>query len=281
MKKTLKKHGLALACAASLCSAMALPAFAETVPSPEDPVDELVTYLQENGVSEEDIADIVDLYIAGSAQASATKLDVPYYNANSLASTQHYVIAITPDTASFPTGATIDVYAKLQTELVPTQAKVITDYDYFAYTNTVLAHIGSDPGAEPYNKSSFMLVTQNKKLSSNGLFTVPINITSSANIKSEAALNKQVEIFSNSEKRDVVFETYALGDVNHDGLVDAADVTYLSNFLLGKENNFEFTYSDYSTHYAGLTNIYASDVNTDDQISLADLIVLKSIVKGQ
>ena len=126
-----------------------------------------------------------------------------------------------------------------------------------------------------------MLVTQNIKLSSNGLFTVPINITSSANIKTEAALNKQVEIFSNSEKRDVVFETYALGDVNHDGLVDAADVTYLSNFLLGKENNFEFTYSDYSTHYAGLTNIYASEVNTDDQISLADLIVLKSIVKGQ
>ena len=280
MKQTWKKHGLALACAASLCSAMALPAFAETVPSPEDPVDELVTYLQENGVSEEDIADIVDLYIAGSAQASATKLDVPYYNANNLASTQHYVIAITPDTASFPKNITIDLYATPKTTVLYDQSKNRTTGSDLSLDEED-SPISSTINGTNYMKYSYMMYTLNPPVSSMALFTVPINVASGANIKSESALNKQVELLSNGSKRHVVFETYALGDVNHDGLVDAADVTYLSNFLLGKENNFEFTYSDYSTHYAGLTNIYASDVNTDDQISLADLVVLKSIVKGQ
>ena len=76
-------------------------------------------------------------------------------------------------------------------------------------------------------------------------------------------------------------ETYALGDVDHNGVIDAQDQTYLSQFLVGKIDGFNFTYSDGSNHYSFATNGLAADTNQDDVVDMLDAIQLNKYIAGQ
>ena len=75
------------------------------------------------------------------------------------------------------------------------------------------------------------------------------------------------------------FETYVLGDVNHDGKVTNADVTYLSDYLVGDISNLSFTYTDKSYNVAKIVNDLAMDANKDGSISLADLATIRQHVE--
>ena len=86
-------------------------------------------------------------------------------------------------------------------------------------------------------------------------------------------LYKVKSIFSDGTESDwsnvcqvTLFENghgYALGDVNHDGSVDIADVTYLINILLTKSTDFCYT---------------CADVNGDSAIDIADVTALINLL---
>lgn len=69
--------------------------------------------------------------------------------------------------------------------------------------------------------------------------------------------------------------------MNHDGVVDAQDQSYLTKFLIGSVNDFDFKYSDGSNHFSYATNGLAADVNQDNVIDMQDAIQIGKYVSGQ
>lgn len=70
------------------------------------------------------------------------------------------------------------------------------------------------------------------------------------------------------------YETYVLGDVNHDGIVTDVDVTYLSKYLVGDITDLSFTYTDKGYNTAKIVNNLAMDANKDGVIGLSDLATI-------
>ena len=97
---------------------------------------------------------------------------------------------------------------------------------------------------------------------------------------SENALYKSIS-FSQVNQGGAEIETFALGDVNHDGVVDAQDQSYLTKFLIGSVNDFDFKYSDGSNHFSYATNGLAADVNQDNVVDMLDAIQIGKYVSGQ
>ena len=69
------------------------------------------------------------------------------------------------------------------------------------------------------------------------------------------------------------YETYAKGDVNHDGLVNKADSTLLLQFL-AESSTLDIKYADGSNHYSFVTNVAAADFNLDGSVSMIDIVKL-------
>lgn len=61
--------------------------------------------------------------------------------------------------------------------------------------------------------------------------------------------------------------SYLRGDLNHDGLVNIADVVILTNLILGKE--------------VALLNIAEADLNGDGEVNVTDITVLTNIILGK
>ena len=74
-------------------------------------------------------------------------------------------------------------------------------------------------------------------------------------------------------------EIYALGDVNHDGIVNEADSTLLLKYAMGSED-LNITYADGSNHYSYITNPMACDTTQDDIVDVSDVVLLNKFING-
>lgn len=235
-------------------------------------------YLIDNGCALDEAKDIMDTYMEGLAmmeeQPMARAASAGHYYSNtSLAPTEHFVlvIATTPD-------RTIDeafVKVSAKNSLVTTtedSATLMPAYE----SNVDYFKLSFSEGALQKSWTHTLHLQSIRAFSSSTARSVErIEVTPiSSAINNEANLYNTISM-SVDTGDDYVFayETYAKGDVNHDGLVNKADSTLMLQFL-AESSTLDIKYADGSNHYSFVTNVAAADFNLDGSVSMVDIVKL-------
>lgn len=246
-------------------------------------------YYLNGGLSLEETADMVKIYEEGVEQMSISTqsgdVTTPYYSTSKLCGTKHYV-AVIEALPQYDVNEVFDI--TLNTRFLKCDPAV-DKFTCFPYTESSFAY------------SDYAFVFKSTASST----TIRTNVTANAKTNGTEAENKVAEplvrfrlhygdstptsenalyksiSFSQVNQGGAEIETFALGDVNHDGVVDAQDQSYLTKFLIGSVNDFDFKYSDGSNHFSYATNGLAADVNQDNVVDMLDAIQIGKYVSGQ
>lgn len=250
---------------------------------------EVAEYYLNGGLSLEETADMVKIYEEGVEQMSISTqsgdVTAPYYSTSKLCGTKHYV-AVIEALPQYDVNEVFDI--TLNTRFLKCDPAV-DKFTCFPYTESSFAY------------SDYAFVFKSTASST----TIRTNVTANAKTNGTEAENKVAEplvrfrlhygdstptsenalyksiSFSQVNQGGAEIETFALGDVNHDGVVDAQDQSYLTRFLIGAENDFDFKYSDGSNHFSYATNGLAADVNQDNVVDMLDAVQIGKYVSGQ
>ena len=203
----------------------------------------------------------------------------PYYNTSKLCGTKHYAAAIIAD----PTEDVGEIFSLTFNNTILSCAK--SDISIcLPYTGseceTTMQNIIKQVKTNTTIKTTVMANAPEKATVAEGIVRYNFKITNKNSITSESDFRDAIQ-FNPISGSSVAMETYALGDVDHNGVIDAQDQTYLSQFLVGKIDGFNFTYSDGSNHYSFATNGLAADTNQDDVVDMLDAIQLNKYIAGQ
>lgn len=246
-------------------------------------------YYLNGGLSLEETADMVKIYEEGVEQMSIStqsgNVTSPYYSTSKLCGTKHYV-AVIEALPQYDVNEVFDI--TLNTRFLKCDPAV-DKFTCFPYTESSFAY------------SDYAFVFKSTASST----TIRTNVTANAKTNGTEAENKVAEplvrfrlhygdstptsenalyksiSFSQVNQGGAEIETFALGDVNHDGVVDAQDQSYLTKFLIGSVNDFDFKYSDGSNHFSYATNGLAADVNQDNVVDMLDAVQIGKYVSGQ
>lgn len=246
-------------------------------------------YYLNGGLSLEETADMVKIYEEGVEQMSISTqsgdVTTPYYSTSKLCGTKHYV-AVIEALPQYDVNEVFDI--TLNTRFLKCDPAV-DKFTCFPYTESSFAY------------SDYAFVFKSTASST----TIRTNVTANAKTNGTEAENKVAEplvrfrlhygdstptsenalyksiSFSQVNQGGAEIETFALGDVNHDGVVDAQDQSYLTKFLIGSVNDFDFKYSDGSNHFSYATNGLAADVNQDNVVDMLDAVQIGKYVSGQ
>mgnify|MGYP001462541219 FL=1 len=74
---------------------------------------------------------------------------------------------------------------------------------------------------------------------------------------------------TNGKDSELELHTYALGDFDHNGIVDEADSAYLMKFVTSYD--IDFHYKGVSVDVAGAVNLMAADANEDGVLDISDV----------
>ena len=232
---------------------------------------------------------MVKIYEEGVEQMSISTqsgdVTSPYYSTSKLCGTKHYV-AVIEALPQYDVNEVFDI--TLNTRFLKCDPAV-DKFTCFPYTESSFAY------------SDYAFVFKSTASST----TIRTNVTANAKTNGTEAENKVAEplvrfrlhygdstptsenalyksiSFSQVNQGGAEIETFALGDVNHDGVVDAQDQSYLTKFLIGSVNDFDFKYSDGSNHFSYATNGLAADVNQDNVVDMLDAVQIGKYVSGQ
>ncbi len=290
--KTVKRAAAAIL-AAVTTTAMAAsisPAFAyenqdmakeEFVQSFNEGIDrKCAQYLIDNGCALDEAMDIMDTYMEGLAmmeEQPMARATTPghYYSNTGLASTEHFVlvIATTPDCPIDESKIKVSASNKLVSTTKESMTLVPSYESNASYVAlgfesgyTKWSHTISLGGVNAFSSSTARSVAK--------IEIAPINSTVNTEAKLYNTISMSVEMDENQIPNDVfAYETYAKGDVNHDGIVNKADSTLLLQFL-AEQTALDITYADGSNHYSFVTNVAAADFNLDGIVSMVDLVKL-------
>lgn len=246
-------------------------------------------YYLNGGLSLEETADMVKIYEEGVEQMSISTqsgdVTSPYYSTSKLCGTKHYV-AVIEALPQYDVNEVFDI--TLNTRFLKCDPTV-DKFTCFPYTESSFAY------------SDYAFVFKSTASST----TIRTNVTANAKTNGTEAENKVAEplvrfrlhygdstptsenalyksiSFSQVNQGGAEIETFALGDVNHDGVVDAQDQSYLTKFLIGSVNDFDFKYSDGSNHFSYATNGLAADVNQDNVVDMLDAVQIGKYIDGQ
>jgi hypothetical protein len=287
MKKKLTKMVAGISSAAILTSfsALAVPAFAAEyeaveanayVDSLEDEeVREVAQYLIDNGISLEEAQSMVARYENGRAMiqseeetVSAKSVDtgVAFYNGSRLAQTQHYGVIINDNPR-----AAVDAIVRL------TWSKDALTYNLEdGYT----MHNGYVEDRVTGGDSFFRIVFSTDPRESGDPLAVVSFPFHSVLVTTEAAIYNNVKkvatvvpVDDDGQECTFTFHSYALGDYNHDGIVDDTDYTYLMQFVIFSFDG-KFEYKDVKTEVAYQVNRLAADTNLDGVVDLKDAVTM-------
>jgi hypothetical protein len=258
-------------------AASAAPAFAyegaeALINSYGNPVaQDIAEYCLDNGMSLEETKELVDGYeerhpvTAARSATVDTTVDGPYHNSDHLSSQQHFVAAIVTNTSR-----TLDEKFTLTFE---------TNYSTYGDAYSLCGRYTSDSSklfsvnVPQANKVVTVFYTPNTTASASmdalmRYYVDPVNAANERNLIDHIA-------FTDNNNRGIIdYDTYALGDVNHDGYVNQNDADCILEYLVEIRSDFAFTYSDQATNpkasYAAITNFLAADMNQDGNVTLID-----------
>lgn len=215
-----------------------------------------------------DLSEIDDISNSESDDDFYTYIDAPFYSDINLASTDHYIAVVNTDMSRNIRGCLDFLFHE----------------NYTYYANSTLDFFTTESYVTkllPVYENSNLSLTY--KIVSDGAITGG-NIVSllklgiGQNAFTESDIRSSIAMVDTSHIGGFEMYTYALGDIDHNGLVDEADSTYLLRFLVQLPVNF--IYEDNPGSYYSLANVAAMNFNLDDEISLIDAIALNRYITG-
>lgn len=295
MRKTIA--GISALAMTAAMTATTIPAFASEVDAIEaqnfvasyasEQEQAVAQYCADNCDTLEEAAEFMDLYEEGLAlraseesdyallsTSSSTKkvihIDDMYYTGKRVASTPHRMALLVVNPTASLRGFV---------EVTWDQKVVSYDMDKKPYTiNSVYTGLAVEPTID--DGEQYISVSGRIKKTSDSIYDgastlcyFPIEITGKAT--SEAAIHSAFAVdtrgiySTNGIDSDVELHTYALGDYDHNGIVNAADASYLLDLLT--HYDIEFTYASEHDNIIGPVSVLAADANEDGTVSLADV----------
>lgn len=257
------------------CQSTQEQAFIESFDS-ED-CQELVAYLLDSeAVSLADAAEILELYEEtltvdenddSSGETTYINVDSDFYSRTDLAPTDHYIGVVNSNMNRNVRGCLDFLFQESYSY-----------YDNFCYTyheNIVTKLLPS------YEKGDLALTY---KVVPDGTVTGTrtmcfLKIGTGINTFSESDVNSSISMVDTSHVGGFKMYTFAAGDIDHNGIIDANDLQYLSNFLLARDQviSYEGEYEDVVRFAVGA----AMDVNMDGKVDVFDLVMLRRIYIGE
>lgn len=289
-------------------SALSVPAFAAEYEAMEaesyvasfanEKAQKVAKYLLDSGVSLEEAAEMMDWYMDGltiiegeqNANSGIATASVStgkaYYSGTAKASTQHYgaIIIDNPEAnvkgvlyveGVFSNNNGTTYYPTFENVEVENEGVNLNGYD-----NCSIA-------MDTTNSVSYTIRT-NTNTAGTPLAMCKFPIDSVSVFSSEAAIHNAtsldaslVSTYSGGNKKSTTFEfhTYALGDFDHNGVVDNADYDYIVDFCMLSFDG-KFNYTDITEETAYQVNRLAADANKDGTITIQDAIAVGKIVNG-
>ena len=290
MKKNILKKSISALTAFAICVSMtSFSVFAQEkvisdeesfVSSYEGDAQAVAQYLLNNGCSVEEATPIMDCYLIGKEELiSNSAIDNCYYSSSRFSPTPHYIVVI----SSSPKNAKEDVnlFFEGDTSFIspPSEnfCKICSPYTFSDITN-ISSSITTYSDIWNY-KISISNIKSIDKNEAQPMIILPISKglqpLTDEDMYKDIVFNYNI----NTGKDLLAFETFSLGDVNHDGQVTEADLALLLKVQSGLDT-FEQDYKDGSNHYSGVTNEVASDVNFDGTVDLKDVELIKAYLDG-
>lgn len=251
---------------------------------------ELAQYVINEGCTIDESKHIMDNYLKGKAEIEEKNNGIStysvdnevlpeYYSSIKFASSKHYIAAI-----SLKPNITIrkvNLFFGANTDYVfaPLEGSYRACFSY----SSMLSDINTSLNYPSNDKWEYEISISDMKSLDKTEAQVVVIFPLGKNTKplSEADLYKDITFDYNTTmgRGMFTFETFAMGDVNHDGEISDADYTLLAECMMGK-NDLSLQYADGSNHYSGATNLVAADVNQDNAISLSDLMLIDKYLNG-
>lgn len=297
MKNTMKKltAGVSALAMAATLSATSVPAFAaefesmesqEFVNSFENPDTRTVAqFYLDNGLSLDELEDIMTTYEEGliileqnqstsastRSAGSTVTLTGDYYNNIRKANSSHYAV-ITNDYTDAYVSANILVSMSSSVSCYSTNVTFKGNYG---------DDLSSAVSSNKKNVSISGFVNPSSKTISEAMATFQLDIGSAP---SEASVYSSLSCtvnYNSLNGKDAKFSlnTYALGDIDHNGIVNSADSTLASQFLVHLVTSIQFDYSDVGDDIASQIFTLAFDVNMDGKIDITDSVEINKLVE--
>ncbi len=304
MHKTIKKAiaGISALAMTAAMSATTIPAFAseyeaidaqEYVNSFENPeTREVAQFYLDNGISGDELKDMMSTYEEGLALLNSEQIDESgialtsasdsttvvlgkgknYYNGTRMANSNHYAV-ITNDRPK----------ANVVGNFIVSTSNAVS-YDIATHPHTLQSGYENLGFSTSKNQQQLIIAgtLESDSESVEAIVTFPFTAGTAT---SEAKLRSGFTLSSNFNSMNDVdgsysMNTYALGDLDHNGIVDSADYTLASRFLVSLINKVTFNYKDVGPGVASAIFILAFDVNMDGQIDLSDAVGINKIINA-
>lgn len=302
--------GISSAAMLASFSALSVPAFAAEYEAMQaeayaasltnEKAQTVARYFLDNGFSLEETEEMMGWYMDGLAiieseqnansgvATASVNTGKAYYNGTGMASTQHYGVILinNPNTSVMS----------------------MLDVKYFPHEGSSTYLVNYDLANLPFRTlNGYNTVVSEPTVTDEEGETVPAGhprFTTITSARSEATPLAMVEfpftVLSNSTEADIfnafdfittssipltganttyTFHTYALGDFNHDGVVNNADYDYIVDFSI---LNFDgvFKYTSVNDDIAYEVNMLAADINKDGIVGMTDAIDLGKMING-
>lgn len=261
-------------------AASAAPAFAyegaeALINSYGNPVaQDIAEYCLDNGMSLEETKELVDGYasrhpVTVARSATGDTVSSNYYNPNQGADSPHYVALILTNTTEQVGGNYAMYFNTAYAEYNGTSSLCR------GYATTSNAHIHVTTGI---GISMNILAPAGVTTASKSAFA-KLGIDHTEN-STEATIYSAISSSDITQDPDIAYDTYALGDVEHDGDVDSIDTDRLLEYIVESRDDLSFIYNDSNSGvgvHSAITNWLAADANGDNRISLADVTEIQDM----
>lgn len=257
-------------------------------------------YVIDEGCTLEEAQELVDSFIEGEkafreesnassgistcADGSGEEYDEElgyYYDTENLALSRHYVAIISTRPNDAFDNVKFTFSGRTTKIIAPAEDSYRLCFGNVNKIPEVIDSLSYPTSEKIWNyKVEIPQIKSSEKNFSNVVMIIPMNIAKGANIGNEEALNNSIECSCSSENSEgkFLFETFAMGDLNHNGRVTLADTYLLEKYLIGVDPDLE--YKDKPSSYCKSVKLVASDVNQDNSIALSDVILLNKFIGG-
>ncbi len=306
MKKNVTRWAAGISSAVMLASfsALSVPAFAaeyDTMQAEayvasfaDEEAQTVARYFLDNDFSMEETEEMMGWYMdgqsiieseqnAGNGIAMASvNTGKAFYSGTSKASTQHYGVIIIDDPEA-------NMRGNMELVSMPDKnGKTYLHFANFVSGFTVLNNYSTAQVSSLDGESATYNVKTTTNTAGVPLAMCKFPIDSVSAFSNEAALYNAIGFTysgmntyagGNGKSSTFEFHTYALGDFDHNGVVDNADYNYLMKFCILSFDG-KFNYTDVAADAAYQVNILAADVHKDGVLTMQDAIALGKIING-
>ena len=219
----------------------------------------------------------ISTYADGSGEEYDEELGY-YYDRENYAPSKHYVAVI--NTAPNVTKRMVNLsFSSIDSDITaPTKGLYRTPFSYASSSITINDNITySTLDVWNYNISIPVL---NAIEETDGCVLLMFPVTKGSRVHSEYSLysNIDFDFTYKSVDDELIYETFAMGDLNHNGKVTLADTYLLEKYLIRVEP--DLVYKDTASAYSRAIKLISSDVDQNDKINLNDVIYLNKFISG-